>query len=222
MGLLLALAKKIVKRHGQMVKGAADRSPSTQLSGKTLGILGLGSVGTEVAKRAKAFDMRIIATKRNPSTMLKNQLGLDFLGGQKDLQRVLKESDFLVVTLPVTPETEGLLGERELKLMKKTAYIISVSRAEVFKPNVLEKAVKRGWVKGAGVDVWFLDERFWWYEASKPRYSFYGLDGVVATPHFADSTDVESDLDLEIVATNVTRVAQGEEPVNLVNKQPLY
>jgi len=108
--LLLALAKRVVRRHNKFQAGIADREASIELRGKTLGVLGMGSIGREVVKRGLSFSMRVVATKRNPSKELERSMNLDFLGGPVDLERILRLSDFVVITLPLTPETRGLLG----------------------------------------------------------------------------------------------------------------
>ena len=226
--LLLALAKRIIPRHIKFQQGIAHRERSILLRGKTLGILGLGSIGTEVARMGGAFGMKVVAIKRHPSKETRDQLGLDFLGGPGDLEQVLKVSDFVVVTLPLTPETKGLIGERELKIMKKSAFLVNISRAAIIEEKPLYRALKERWIAGAGLDVWYTPH--WWDPAWQPtgrkgrpsRFPIHELDNVIATPHHVGSTEIPSRKTLEIIAENISRIARGEEPINLVDPALQY
>ncbi len=226
--LLIALAKRIVPRHIGMQKGIIRRERGIQLKGKTLGILGLGSIGTEVAKRGLAFGMKVVAMKRHPTQEKREELGLTFLGGPNDLEHVLGTSDFVVITLPLTPETRGLIGEKELKTMKKTAYLINIARAAIVQEEPLYRALKEKWIAGAALDVWYIPH--WWdskwltagSKAEPSRYPIHKLENVLATPHNMGSTDTRSPKTLEIIAENITRTAKGEVPINQVDKALQY
>lgn len=226
--LLIALAKRIVTRHTGLQKGIIRRERGIQLKGKTLGILGLGSIGTEVAKRGLAFGMKVVAMKRHPAKAKREELDLTFLGGPNDLGHVLETSDFVVITLPLTPETRGLLGEKELKMMKKTAYLVNIARAAIVQEEPLYRALKEKWIAGAALDVWYIPH--WWdpkwlpaeTKAEPSRYPIHKLENVIATPHNMGSTDIRSPKTLEIIAENITRIAKGEAPINQVDKLLQY
>jgi len=226
--LILALAKRIVPRHLRFQQGIPYRERSIRLRGKTLGILGLGSIGVEVAKMGLAFGMKVIATKRQPSKELETELGLDFLGGPGDLEQVLRTSDFLVITLPLTPETRGLIGDSELHMMKRSAFLVNVARAEIIKEESLYRALKEGWIAGAGLDVWYNE--YWtdpnWRpnseKAEPSRFPIHRLENVVATPHCVGSSEAPSGKWLEIIAENITRISRGEEPINQVDRTLRY
>ena len=223
--LLLALAKQIVQRHNSFKRKEIKRGQGVELRGKKVGIIGLGHIGREVARFLQSFEMQILALKRHPDETLKTQLCLDFLGEPKDLDFILQESDFIIVTVPLTPETRGMIGEHELGLMKQTAYIINVARAAIIQEKPLFKALKEGWIAGAALDVWWPPH--WWDpkwnpSGTLPLYPFWELPNVIATPHNIGSTDKSSDITLRIIAENIVRVADGKPPINQVDKNLQY
>jgi phosphoglycerate dehydrogenase-like enzyme len=222
--LVLALAKRVVERNNRFLEGRGVSS-GVLLKGKSAGILGLGSIGVEVAKMLKAFDMRILGLKRDPSVKPEG-VDLDFLGGPGDLHRFMEESDFIISTLPLTPDTRGTIGEEELRLMKPTAYIVSVSRAAVIEEEPLYRALKEGRIAGAALDVWWMPH-FWdpiWNPEGKgaSEYPFWELPNVICTPHSITSTDSRSDASLKIMAENIRRIADGRPPINQVDKRLQY
>ncbi len=223
--LLLALAKQIVPRHNSFKRKEIKRSQGIELRGKKVGIIGLGHIGREVARFLQSFEMQILAIKRHPDEALKTKLSLDFLGEPKDLEFILQESDFIIVIVPLTPETRGMIGERELGLMKQTAYIINVARAAIIQEKPLFKALKEGWIAGAALDVWWPPH--WWdskwnMNGTLPLCPFWELPNVIATPHNIGSTDISSDITLKIIAENIVRVAEGKSPINQVDKNLQY
>ena len=223
--LVLALAKRIVQRHNGFRDGR-DGVRGVGLKGKKAGILGLGSIGVEVARRLRAFEMDLLAVKRHPDSGVEEELGLQFLGGPGDLDRLLKESDFLVVTVPLTPETRGMIGERELRLMKPTSYLVNVARAAIVQEEPLYRALEEGWIAGAALDVWWRPH--WWDPLWSPEggdasdYPFWELPNVICTPHSIGSTDARSDAGIRIMVENIQRVKEGRPPVNLVDKELRY
>ena len=222
--LLLSLAKRIVERNSEFMKGRIG--PGVLLRGKKVGILGLGSIGSDVARMLRCFGMKILALKRNPSEGLMEHIDLDFLGGPNDLHHLLRESDFVVVTLPLTPETKGMIGEKELRLMKSTAYLVNVARALLIQEEPLYRALKEGWIAGAALDVWWTPH--WWDPIWNPEgkdpleYPFWELPNVIATPHQIGSTRSRSDAAVRIMVENIKRIAEGKLPINLVNKKLQY
>ncbi len=226
--LVMTLAKRIVPRHTKFQQGIPYRERGIRLRGKTLGILGLGSIGTEVAKMGLVFGMNVVATKRHPSKELERELGLGFLGGPGDLEQVLETSDFLVITLPLTPETQELIGESELRKMKKSAFLVNIGRAEIIEEEPLYRALKEGWIAGAGLDVWYNE--YWtkpgWQSESKgaepSRFPIHRLENVVATPHCVGITEERGWRRLEIIAENISRISRGEEPINKVDPTLRY
>jgi phosphoglycerate dehydrogenase-like enzyme len=214
LALILALAKRIVRRHNDLCVGKWMVTPSTELHDKVLGIVGLGNIGKEIAKRAAGFGMRIYATKRMPQDKIIKEFNLEFLGGPKDLDHLLKHSDFLVITVPLTSETRGLIGEKELKMMKSSSYLINVSRGPVVREEVLYLALREKWIAGAGIDAWYL------YPPKSNAPSSLGLhllENVVGTPHIAGTTYASINNYLTTMSENIKRVRAGGEPISMVN-----
>ncbi len=217
MVLMLALAKNITRYDRKIRGGDWPRLSSTLLRHKTLGIVGLGSIGVEVAKRAKAFEMHILAIKRNPIEELGLKLGLDFLGGQADLPRVLSESDFVLLSVVLTPETGKMIGEKELRMMKKTAYLVNVSRGGVVDEAALIRALAEGTIAGAGLDVFES-------EPLKKDSPLLKLENVVLTPHVASAVGDEELVEerVEFIARNIGRLADGKRPEKVVDPKLKY
>jgi len=215
--LILAIAKKVITRHVLLKQGVWERSRSIQLLGKTLGIVGLGDIGIELTKRARAFNMLVIAIKRHPSPDLAKKLGLNFLGGPNDLHKILKKSDFLVLSVPSTPETGGLIGEKELRLMKSTAFIINVARGGVIQEDALYKALTEKWIAGAGIDTW------WDFDPNTPsKIGIHKLDNIVITSHVGGSTIDFINNVIKVLAENIERIYRNETPLNEVDLNLRY
>ena len=178
MAMMLALAKKLHKFMQLKNEAKWKKIKPEELAGKTLGLLGLGSIGMETAWKAKCFDMRILALKRQ---LIRRPTYVDEMLGPEDLDYLLRESDFLVVTVPLTAETCHMIGEDELRLMKPTAYIINISRGAVIDNRALIKALKEGWIAGAALDVF--------EEEPLPEDSeFWKLENIIITPHVSGSS----------------------------------
>jgi D-3-phosphoglycerate dehydrogenase len=222
---VLALAKRIVARHNEFHEGRSSKR-GVMFHGKTAGILGMGSIGVEVAKMLKGLGMNVIAIRRSRDEKLREELGLKWLGDKDDLDMLMRESDFLIVTIPLTPDTQGLVGEHEIRQMKQGSYIVNVARAAIIQEKPLYDALKDGHLAGAALDVWW-QPHFWdplWNVESKPasEYPFWELDNVICTPHNIVSTDNQSDAGLEIIVENILRIKEGKGPINQVDTQLRY
>ena len=225
--LLLALCKHIIYQNDLLRHGTWHRVESLELSGKTLGVVGLGSIGIDVAKRAKAFEMRVIAIKRHPFKTNRKASYVDSTGGPDALIETLRQSDFVVLCVPSTPETQDLIGEKEFRSMKKSAYFINVSRGKVVDEDALYTALKERWIAGAGLDVWFNyppstqpGKVFNGYPPS--RVGIHLLNNVVMTPHTGGLTSPAIERGIKLVAENIERVSKGEEILNEVDTKLRY
>ncbi|HEY8478124.1 MAG TPA: 2-hydroxyacid dehydrogenase [Chloroflexota bacterium] len=170
---------------------------------KTVGIIGLGDIGRELAQRCKACGMRVLAVKRSVAPDLAPSLGLDWLGTPEQLPRLLAESDFVVVCCPLNDETRGLVGRTALRQMKRSAYLVNVSRGGVVDHDALVEALDERWIAGAGLDVY-------WIEPVDPEDPVLRHPHVIATPHIAGVTDASYAGIAAVVAENVRRLERGE------------
>jgi phosphoglycerate dehydrogenase-like enzyme len=184
-----------------------------ELAGKTLGILGYGHIGQALARRARAFDMEVRAIGRQAQAPAPD--GLAFLGGPEHLHDMLSRADYLAVTLSLSDTTRNLLGEQELRLLRPTAYLVNVARAEIVDETALYRALAGKRIAGAALDVWYR-----YPTAPGPtlpaNQPFHELDNVLMTPHVSGWTDGMLEARSKLIAENIDRTSRGEPPLNLI------
>jgi len=224
--LILALAKNIVINDRDLRAGRwhgfSTKEPTVQLQGKSLGIVGLGSIGWEIAKIGHSLGMKVFALKRKIEEKdLKKKNILEFLGEKKDLEKVIKESDYIVVIVPLTKETSGLIGEKELKPMKGK-YLINISRGTVIDEEALFKSLKEDHLAGAAIDTWYQYPSSEQKEVLPSKYDFQKLNNVVMSPHTAGYTDRALDENITSVFDNIVKIYYGEEPENQIDPELEY
>ncbi len=211
--LMLAVARRVVEadRYVREGKWKVGWHPlmmvGTDVYGATLGIVGLGRIGSAVARRAKGFNMRVIYYDVVRREDLERELGIEYVS----LDRLLEESDYVSLHTPLTPQTYHLIGEEQLKKMKRTAFLINTARGKVVDQKALYKALKEGWIAGAGLDVFEQ-------EPISPDDPLLELDNVVLAPHAASASYETRSRMAEMVADNLIAFLKGEVPPNLVNK----
>jgi D-3-phosphoglycerate dehydrogenase len=199
--LLLAQARNIPQAHEDLRRGHWERSKwqGVELQGKTLGIVGLGRVGALVAQRSAAFGMRVIAFDPYVPRDRAKEIGVELM---PSLEGLLVQADFVSIHLPRSPETEGLIGERELALVKQGARIVNTSRGGIVDEHALAKALEDGRIAGAALDV---------FEHEPPEDSpLFGFEQVVTTPHLGASTAEAQDKAGASVAEMVRLALNGE------------
>lgn len=212
--LLLAAAKRISESERYVREGKwKGWSPMTfigqDVDGKTLGIAGLGRIGTMFARKAAAFDMKVIYTNEQRNLDFEKEYGATFV----DKETLLKESDFLSIHLPLTPETKYYIGAKELSQMKPSAILINAARGPLVNEKELVEALRNKVIWGAGLDV-FEDE-------PKLAEGLDQLDNVVIVPHIASAT-LETRLAMgKIVTDNVLAVLNGKAPITCINPEVL-
>jgi D-2-hydroxyacid dehydrogenase (NADP+) len=182
------------------------------LAGKTVGILGLGTIGTETARKAKCLGMKVIALKKHPAPKPKY---VDELLGSEGLDWLMRQSDFVAVTVPLTKETHHLIGEEQLRIMKPSAYVINTSRGAVIDTEALIRALKKGWIAGAGLDVFKQ-------EPLQEDSELWKLDNVVMTPHVAGGTPRYDELAIGVFCDNLIRYVENKPLKNIVDKKAGY
>jgi phosphoglycerate dehydrogenase-like enzyme len=201
--LMLLFSKKFFESQRSVRNQVLCEPMNEELHGKTLGLLGFGASGRELALRAKVFGMRIMAidvTDIPPS--VQEQHGLAFCGKSRELPHLLAESDYLSVHVPLLTTTRHMLGGAALSAMKPNAVIINVARGGIIDEAALVEALQSGRIRGAGLDVFPQ-------EPVDPDHPLLRLPNVVATPHVAGVTFGTSYRRAQAVVANVERVAQG-------------
>ena len=178
------------------------RLGGSELSDQTLGIVGLGSIGRRVAQLGRAFGMRVLATRRTVQEGDRDP-DVDQLYPNTHLHDMLRESDYIVLSVPLTSETEGMIGEAELRAMKPGAYLVNIARGHVIDEPMLIRALQEGWIAGAGLDV-AQEEPL---PATSPLYS---MPNVLLTPHISGVSNRYGERLTTLFADNLRRYRQGE------------
>ncbi|MCD6088315.1 D-glycerate dehydrogenase [Candidatus Bathyarchaeota archaeon] len=214
--LLMATARRIAEAD-RYVRSGKWKIPwglmmllGQDIWGKTIGIIGMGRIGTAVARRAKGMNMKILYYDVVRNEKAEKELGAKYV----DLETLLKESDFVTLHVPLLPSTRHLINEERLKLMKKTACLINTSRGPVVDEKALYKALKEGWIWAAGLDVW---EK----EPTDPDNPLLKLDNVTASPHIASGSIATRTKMALMAVENMIAILEGKVPPNLVNKEVL-
>jgi D-2-hydroxyacid dehydrogenase (NADP+) len=213
---ILMLAKKAPHCFDMKSGKRAERFVPMVIHGKTLGIVGLGNIGREVARLGKAFGMRVVANRWSARgrRRVKN---VDLMLSKEELPQLLGESDFVVLAVPLTGETMHLIGEKELRCMKSTAYLINIARGSVVDEPVLIRALEEKWIAGAGLDVY---ESF--PQPLPPHSKLWDLPEVVLTPHISGVREDYALLATRQFCKNLRRYLEGVKLLNLVDKQKGY
>jgi D-3-phosphoglycerate dehydrogenase len=206
--LMLSIARRIPQADASMRNGKWERSKfvGTELFGKTLGVVGLGKIGSELAKRARAFGMRVIAFDPFLSEAQAQQLEVQSV----PLAQVFKDADFISVHTPLTPQTRHMVGEKELASMKKSAYLVNCARGGIIDEAALHKALTGGTIAGAALDVFEQ-------EPADPTNALFKTPNCVVTPHLGASTE-EAQLNVAIeIARQVADCLLGRGIRNAAN-----
>jgi len=212
--LLMSVARKVVEadKYVRTGKWKVGWHPTmlqgVDIYGATLGIIGLGRIGTAIAKRAKGFDMKVLYHDVVRRQDLEKELGIEYM----EVKKLLQKADFVTLNVPLLKNTHHLMDERRLKLMKKTAILVNNARGPVIDEKALYKALKEGWIAGAGLDVFEQEPT----PQSNPLLT---LDNVVAAPHISSASFETRSKMAEMVADNLIAFFEGKVPLNLVNKE---
>lgn len=208
--LIFALAHRIVEsdqymRDGKYVGWAPLLFLGNDIVGKTLGLVGMGRIGGEVAKRlSDGFGIKILYYDRARSEDLEKQYKMEYA----DLETLLKNSDFVSIHLPLTPETKHTIGAPQLAMMKKTAYLINTARGSIIDEKALVEALKNGTIRGAALDVY--------EEEPKMAEGLAQLPNTVLTPHTASATEETRGAMSELAAKNIIEVLNGRSAITPV------
>ena len=206
--LMLSMARSIPQASASTKSGKWEKKKflGSELRGKTLGVVGLGSIGREVVKRARAFEMRIVAHDPYVTPQFAKDLGLELVS----LAELYKQADYITVHVSLTPETDKMLGKEAFAQMKKGVRIVNCARGELVDEGALKEAVESGKVAGASLDVFSK-------EPTDASYPLFGLDAVLATPHIGGSTEEAQEIVGVRIAEQMVEYLQNGIAINAVN-----
>lgn len=212
--LLMATARRLVEgdrfvRAGKWKEWMLMEFLGHDVQGKTLGICGLGRIGGAVARRAQGFKMRLLYTQRHRNEAAEKELNATYA----DKMTLLRESDFVVLLLPLTPETHHYIGRKEIKAMKRTAILVNAARGPIVDEKALVEALKARRIAGAGLDVFEREP--------KVDRGLLGLPNVVLAPHIASASMETRTRMACMAAENCVAAVTGRRPPNLVNPEVL-
>ncbi|MDI3502019.1 MAG: glyoxylate reductase [Archaeoglobi archaeon] len=181
-----------------------------ELNGKTIGIIGFGRIGRKVGEYARAFEMRILYHDIVRNEEAERELGAEF----RELDELLRESDFVTIHVPLNESTRHLISERELRMMKRSAILVNTSRGGVVDTGALVRALRENWIAGAGLDV--FEE-----EPLPENHELTAFKNVVLLPHIGSATHETRRAMANLAAENLIAFAKGEIPPTLVNEEVL-
>ncbi len=212
--LLLATARKIIEGHeliqnDQWLGWTPTELLGQDLSFKTLGIIGMGRIGEEMAKRALGFNMKVVYYNRSPKPQAEKELGVEYSG----LNELLAQSDFISLHCPLTPETKHLIGKKEFEIMKEDAIIINTARGAVINEQELVNALQQNQIWGAGLDVFEYEPKI--------TEELKHIPNVVLAPHLGSATKGTRDAMLELAVKAIIAVLDNKTTANILNKDAL-
>ena len=224
--LLFAVAKNIIPsdrelRAGNWVHRWGGPVPNLEIRGKKALIIGLGHIGADISKRLKSFEVKITAATRSGTSS--NDDLVDQVVRTDEVQPHVEDSDFVILSLPLTEESTGLVNREFLSWMKPTSILVNISRAQIIDELALFNALKEKRIHGAGIDVWWRYPTEWRGTAIPPAdVPFHELDNIVISPHRAAySEHIERELFL-FAGKNILRFIRGEPPLNIIDIERGY
>lgn len=211
-GIMIAFSRQLKRHFKNQTQKVWDSSiPVDELTSKTLCIVGAGSIGLEIARKAKAFDMKVIGLNRSPKTLA----NFDEVLGMEALEKVLGLADYTVVSVPLTEETYHLIGQKAFKSMKESSIFINISRGDTVDETALISALQEGRIAGAGLDVFHK-------EPLPVENPLWDMENVIITPHCAGDSPYLERRALELFAENLILFRQGKPMKNVIDLGKKY
>lgn len=214
LGAMIAFAKGFPKAFRAQAEGVWRPYWPDELEGRTVGVIGMGAIGARVAHLAHHLGMRVLAIRRSTERRSPGKDAgaphIDEFLPPRDLPNLLAESDYVVVAVPLTGESRGLIGEAELRMMKPSAVIINIARGAVIDEGALVRALKEGWIAGAALDVYQM-------EPLPQDSALWGLENVILTPHISGGTPRYMERAVDLFCENLRHYLAGEPLRNVVD-----
>jgi phosphoglycerate dehydrogenase-like enzyme len=214
LGMMLIFAKRSLVCFQSKVKRSWERFIPETLRDKTVGIIGLGSIGREIARMCKGLGMRVIAIRRSAKQVSRARY-VDMLFPGAHLGELLSQSDYVVMVLPSTPETYHMVSEKELRMMRSSAYLINVGRGNTIDEEALVRACEENWIAGAGLDAFTV-------EPLPKESKLWELSNVFFSPHVSGRLKNYNSVSTTLFCGNLTRYVRGRRLFNIVNKKRGY
>lgn len=211
LGMILALGLRLPEHFRNQANSAWQMRMRRIMANQTVGVVGLGTIGREIARMANSIGMRVIGTKKNPEPVPH----VEKVYGPDELHGMLSEADFVVLIAALTPETRGMIGKPELEAMKPDAYLINVARGAMVVEADLIEALRKGTIAGAALDVFET-------EPLPPENPLWKMENVIITPHIAGARPDYLHAVSEIFCRNLTRYLSGEPMFNVVDRNKCY
>ncbi|MFT8312457.1 MAG: D-2-hydroxyacid dehydrogenase [Sporolactobacillus sp.] len=215
LAMITALAKKVPHFVRKQMAGTWDEANVGDLAGTTVGIIGYGDIGYEIARRCKAFDMKVIGCRRNPQKRHGDHDPADQVVGMDQMDAVLAQSDFVVLALPATSETIHSFDKKRLSLMKSGSYLVNIGRGNLIVESDLAVCLTNGPIAGAALDVFEI-------EPLPQKHQFWNMDHVIITPHRAYYSSNYEQRYMDLFVENLHRYSEGRPLINAVNKMLGY
>jgi len=208
---ILYFAKDFRRMVRNQIAGVWEQFDVTMVSGQTLGIVGYGSIGRAVAARARALEMNVLGLRRQVSQQSKKDSLIDQVYGSEQRLEMLSRCDYIIVTVPLTAQTRGLIADAEFAVMKKNAVLINVGRGATIDERAMIKALSENRIRGAALDV--FDQ-----EPLPQGHPFYAMENVLLSPHCADHTPDWLDNAMRFFLAQLERLRRGDTLFNIVDK----
>lgn len=224
--LLLAVAKNIIPNDKELRKGDwkyafGGPNPNVEIRKKTCLIIGLGNIGSEIAKRLRGFDVTIHAATQ--SGMSKHAELVEKLVKIDEVKHLVREADFIILSLPLTPDSKGLVNEEFISQMKPTSILVNISRGSIIEEKALFDALRENKIRGAGLDVWWRYPTKWRGTGNPPSdLPFQELENLVASPHRAGYSENTEREYFQFAGENILRFIQGKIPLNSIDPNRGY
>ena len=213
-GAAIFFAKDFRRMLRSQEAGVWDQFDIQPIAGSTMGIVGYGDIGRAIARRARAFDMKVLALRKRPEQSASDPLVDEVFPPERKLE-MLARCDYIAAAAPLTPDTRGMIAAPELRAMKKTAVVMNVGRGPVIDEDALVRALEEGWIQGAALDVF---DR----EPLAAGHPFYRLKNVLLSPHCADHTPDWLPDAMRFFLQQFERFRNGEPLLNVVDKRRGY
>ncbi len=213
--VMMAFNKKLIHTLESQKKKNWARFAGTDLRDKTIGIVGMGKVGQRIGQLCQSFGMKVLGVKRETNGITPSSVFADELYNQTEIEKMLSRAEYLVLIAPHTPETEKMMGEKELALLPKGAILINIGRGALVDEQALIRALQSGHLGGAGLDVFEVEPL--------PKTSpLWEMPNVIVSPHSASTSDRENELITEVFCENIKNYLAGRPLINVIDTEKMF